>query len=512
MAWRRWAALALIVILAGASTVAILGARRLGPRLHQEIIQALSHSLQSEVDLGRTTITWLPLRVHADGLTVRHHGRTDVPPLLVLKSFTIDFKFSELWTRTADLVVIDGMEITIPPKQAGTPRLPNPVPPGGDDEGGWITIRHLRATNVRLSVIPRNPDKNPRVWDIHSMVFNDIHHDGPATYQASIINPIPFGTIESQGEFGPWQAGEPSDTAVKGDYTFAADLGTIDGLSGHLDAKGTMGGIIERIETTGETSTADFALASLHAQSLPLRTNYSAVVDGTRGDVELQSVDLTLGHSQLHARGTIEGAHGKKGKRVALNIKSNAVDVGEFMRLLVKGQSHTVRGTLIVDAALDLPQGDNDIIDRLEIEGSARADHVVFADQSIQNKVDQLSRRGQGRPDDASIDDVASRMQGQFRMNNGVVSFRELTFDVEGASVRLNGRHALHPKTLDFEGEVRLHAPVSKTLTGFKTWLLKPIDPLFRKRGAGTLIAIHVEGTSEKPVVGIDLKKSIKGG
>ena len=510
MVWRRWAALALIVLVAGASTVAILGSRTLEPTLHQAIVHALAHSLQSDVELGQTRISWFPLRVRADGLTVRHHGRTDVPPLLVLKSFTIDFKMSEVWNRTADLVVIDGMEITIPPKGNG-PRLPHSVSSGSNDDGGWITIRKLQATNVRLSVIPHNPDKNPRVWDIHSMVFNDIHHDGPATYQASIINPIPFGTIESHGQFGPWQAGEPSDTPVKGDYTFAADLGTIDGLGGHLDAKGSMNGIIEQIETTGETSTEDFALTSLHAQSLPLRTKYSAVVDGTKGDVELRSVSVTLGHSQLHAKGTIEGAHGKKGKRVALNVKSNAVDVAEIMRLLVKGPSHTVRGTLVVDAAMDLPQGQNDIIDRLEVEGSARAERVVFADAAIQDKVDTLSRRGQGRPDDALIDDVASRMQGQFQMKNGVVSFRELTFDVEGASVRLNGTHALHPKTLDFEGEVRLHAPVSKTLTGFKTWLLKPIDPLFRKRGAGTLIAIRVAGTSEKPVVGIDLRKSIKG-
>ena len=34
-------------------------------------------------------VRWLPLQLHAHDLTVRHRGRTDIPPLLVVKAFIV---------------------------------------------------------------------------------------------------------------------------------------------------------------------------------------------------------------------------------------------------------------------------------------------------------------------------------------------------------------------------------------------------------------------------------------
>ena len=56
-----------------------------------------------------------------------------------------------------------------------------------------------------------------------------------------------------------------------------------------------------------------------------------------------------------------------------------------------------------------------------------------------------------------------------------------------------------------------LKASASDTLTGFKRWLLKPLDPLFRKNGAGTRLVIRVEGTQDQPKVGFDLGKTLRG-
>jgi hypothetical protein len=38
----------------------------------------------------------------------------------------------------------------------------------------------------------------------------------------------------------------------------------------------------------------------------------------------------------------------------------------------------------------------------------------------------------------------------------------------------------------------------------WKSWLLKPIDPFFRKNGAGTEIPIRVTGTQGEPKFGLD--------
>jgi hypothetical protein len=40
---------------------------------------------------------------------------------------------------------------------------------------------------------------------------------------------------------------------------------------------------------------------------------------------------------------------------------------------------------------------------------------------------------------------------------------------------------------------------------GIKGFLLKAIDPIFRKKGAGALVPIKVRGTRDKPEFGLDV-------
>ena len=297
----------------------------------------------------------------------------------------------------------------------------------------------------------------------------------------------------------------------RGEYTFAADLGTIKGMQGQLNAIGTMSGMLEQISTSGETRTPDFRLTALDGSSLPLTTTYDAVVDGTKGDVELKRVDIMLGRSPLRARGVVEGTHGLKGKRVVLNVTSSGANLAELLQMASKAQPPMARGTVKIDAAFDLPQGEADLLDRLALEGSVRADRVRFADTGVQDKIDVLSRRGQGRPGDESIDNVASNLASKFVLKNRVLTYRGLAFTVQGATIKLDGTHRLEPKTLSLQGEVLLNASASNTLTGFKRWLVKPFDPLFRKNGAGTRLVIRVEGTQDHPKVALELGKTLRG-
>ena len=148
---------------------------------------------------------------------------------------------------------------------------------------------------------------------------------------------------------------------------------------------------------------------------------------------------------------------------------------------------------------------------RLQLEGSVRAERVTFTSDAVQDKIDELSRRGQGRPKDASIDEVVSLMAAKFALKDGRFTYETLSFKVQGADVQLNGTHSLRSKTLDLAGEVKLNATVSQTMTGYKSWLLKPFDGLFKKDGAGTRLVIRVQGTQDQPKVGLDVGKTLKG-
>ncbi len=497
----------------------VISARQLEPRLREWVTSTLAESLESEVELGSVTLHWVPLRLQAENLTVRHHGRSDVPPLLIVKRFSVDLKPTDLWSSTLEHVIVDGLEVNIPPKDPDTGKRPLPSPGGKDDDTArdddgdseGLVVKRLTATNTRMAIIPREAGKNPKVWDIIELEMKNLRSTEPATFTAALINPIPYGNIDSTGTFGPWNADEPGASALAGDYTFAADLGTIEGLAGDLNAVGKMSGTIEQIATTGQTRTEKFSLTELQGDALPLTTAYEAVVDGTKGDVELTRVNVHLGQSAFVAAGVVEGTKGIKGKRVVVNVKSNNANLGELLRFVSKGAQPPAYGQLVIDTAFDLPQGKEPVLSRLQLEGSVRAERVTFTNDAVQDKIDLLSRKAQGKPKDMTIDEVASRMSTKFALKNGLFRYQGLSFKVQGADVRLNGTHSLRSKALNLAGEVRLDATVSQTMTGFKSWLLKPFDPLFRKNGAGTRLVIRVEGTQDQPKVGLEIGKTLRG-
>ena len=92
-------------------------------------------------------------------------------------------------------------------------------------------------------------------------------------------------------------------------------------------------------------------------------------------------------------------------------------------------------------------------------------------------------------------------------MANGVVMLPDIKYTVPGAEIDLAGKYGLDGSTLDFTGTARTDATVSRMVGGWKGFLLKPADKLFKKDGAGTLVPIRVDGTEQNPKFGVDFKK-----
>ena len=84
-----------------------------------------------------------------------------------------------------------------------------------------------------------------------------------------------------------------------------------------------------------------------------------------------------------------------------------------------------------------------------------------------------------------------------------MITFRDLTFSVPCAAVQLQGTYNLRGEALDFNGELRMKAKLSQTVTGTKSFFLKAVDPFFEKKGAGALIPISITGTRDSPTVGV---------
>ena len=138
------------------------------------------------------------------------------------------------------------------------------------------------------------------------------------------------------------------------------------------------------------------------------------------------------------------------------------------------------------------------------LDGSFNLNQAKFLRSTIQSQIDGLSRHAQGQPQNQEIDSVASNMRGSFRLENQTMTFRSLAFDVPGAGIALAGTYKLNEDNLDFKGTLMLDAKVSQMVTGWKSWALKPIDPLFAKNGAGTFLNIFVEGSARRPQFGAE--------
>ena len=166
-----------------------------------------------------------------------------------------------------------------------------------------------------------------------------------------------------------------------------------------------------------------------------------------------------------------------------------------------------MNGLLSLRTLLNLPPGEQRVVERLELDGEFTIEDLRFATDAVQDKVDEFSRRGRGRPRDVGIQNVASAMRGGFKLKDGVLRFSSLRFAMRGALVQLNGYYVLRGGALDFRGTVRLEARASQTMTGWKSLLAKIVDPLLAKDGAGTVLPIKITGTAKQPKFGVEMGK-----
>jgi len=94
---------------------------------------------------------------------------------------------------------------------------------------------------------------------------------------------------------------------------------------------------------------------------------------------------------------------------------------------------------------------------------------------------------------------AVSDLLGHFHLQHDLAAFEQLHFSVAGAEVRLKGQYELPSETLDFQGDLRMQAKLSQTVSGKKSFFLKLADPFFKKDGAGSVVPIRITGTRDDP-------------
>ena len=479
----------------------ILVVRHIDPIVRSRAVAMLSNRFDSDVELRDLRVTLFPqLAIHGGGLILRHHGRTDVPPLIAIEKFSAEGKWSGLMGKPWHLskVHLQGLSIHIPPREKRDSKKRS----RGRDIP--ILVDELLSDNAELQLIPRNPEKLPHIFLIHKLKMNSVGLGHSASFVASLTNPTPPGQIQADGHFGPWQSEDPSATPLSAIYTFKhADLSKFHGISGILSSQGKFGGVLDEIEVEGVTDTPDFAV-TIAGHPVALHTEYKATVDGTNGDTLLRPVIAHFLDSTIIADGGVVKVQTGKGREIILGVSADNARIEDLLKLAVKADQPLLTGLVSLKTKFELPPGESDISDRLKLNGQFGLANALFTSPEIREKIRALSRRGQGKPEDKDAGSAVSQLKGQFILCDAVITFRRLSFEVEGAAVRLTGTYALKSEELEFHGQLLLDAKLSEATSGFKSILLKAVDPFFRKEGK-TVLPIKITGTRDKPSFGLDL-------
>jgi hypothetical protein len=461
-------------------------------------------------------------------------GRKAEPWIMVSK-----FNFHASWRIlpgkpiVISIIHVEGVRVLLPPKadrpaMGGSSDHADDASTQGSQSQSYLRLPQIEVRRVEckdaLLVIerkrePGKPEKIPLDFQFKKVTVVPDGRGGPMAYTVEMVNAKPIGDIVSSGHAGPWVSHDPGALPIQGEYKFdRADLSTIKGIAGMLSSTGRYTGTLRQIAADGETRTPDFRLQRVDkVAGVPLNTRFHAIVDGTNGDTYLQAVDAMLGHTHIFAKGKVvraEDATGQKhGHDITLQVNMDRGRIEDILNISANQETPFMTGNLSLQTHFHLPPGPEPVMDKLQLDGAFHLSQTRFSNDKMQDRIDELSLRGQGKPKEAKAvgktgpTDIESDVEGHFKLGGGTLDLPDLDYHVPGAEITARGQYGMKEGALNFVGDAKLDASISQIVGGWKGLLLKPADRFLSKNGAGTDVPIHVNGTRKDPKFGVDFDR-----
>jgi hypothetical protein len=527
--WLRillWGLAAILLLAVALSITTAILLQQAEPFLRARVVDTLAERFNARVDLDQFHASASNgFEVSGTGLRITPHGLEAYPPVISVDRFYFHMWLTQLFSakRHVRMVHVDGLHLSLPPKAVRPHLLGQPGGKLHRISDPKIFVDEILAHDAQITILPGSPapNKPPKVpleFNIHELHLVSNWTTGAMHYTASLTNPKPIGEIQSEGEFGPWNEDDPRTTPVSGRYSFDhADLATIKGIAGILASTGNFSGPLDHLTVDGETRTPDFRIAEA-GHPVALSTTFHAIVDGTTGDTYLQPVQAHFRNTWFTCNGSIVRVP-QQGHHIILQINMTKARIEDLLWLAIKTDPPVITGAVRMNTAFDLPPDPThsvDVAGRLGLRGSFTVTGVQFTNPETDRKIDSYSLRTQGKPDEANAvshsqgrdsADLPATLFGNFTLQQAMLNLHPAEFKVQGIDATFSGNYSLDGQQFDFSGNAKLQATVSQMFTGWKSTLLKPLDPFFKRHGAGTYVPFRVSGTKEAPKFGIELGK-----
>ena len=508
---RRWivvgAATFVVLLVAGFSFVSANW-----PYRYRKIKPMLENVLASQLKISKYHRTYFPHPGFvATGITMRRKSAPDLPPLGSVETMAVEGSWLDLLMlrQRVQLVDITGLHIVVP--AIGSRENHEDFPPGSasDFDGPNTKIERFIVHKSLLDIMHK--DGNRSSFPIAELEIHNFHKGEAMTYAVDMRNAIPTGRILAKGGFGPINAKEFISMPVSGTFTFnGVGLSDVGDISGTLDSTGHFKGALGAIEAEAESDTPDFAVES--GQASRVLGAIHCTINGNNGDLTIHSIDLKTGATSIHVEGEIAGSP----KKTNLDITVTRGRAEDVLRPFIREDIPIAGPVWIKSHAYVGPPGDG-FLERLRVDGVFDVPAERVEDHETQKSLTEFSQRAQGDKTESpnaalnekvTAQDALSSLKGAATIRNGIASTQRLTFKIAGAEADLKGTFNFHNKQVHLTGDLKMDTDISHTATGFKSWLLKPIVPFFKKKNMGAVVPIAVTGTPGSYKVTQDLTHS----
>ena len=492
---RIWVAFAIGFIVGAA--IGFYFIRANWPYRYRKIRPMLEDDLASQVQITSYHRTYFPNPGFvATGLTLRRKSALGLPPFGHAEMMTVRGRWSDLFLlrRRVETVEVTGLHIVIPP--IGSQANHANFPPGStsDFTGPDTAIEMFKLHNSVLEIMKN--DGKRLIFPVRELDLTHFEKNRAINYSVDMQNAIPSGRIQSGGTFGPLNAKEIGATPVTGTFTFTGvNLHDVGDIAGKLSAHGQFRGPLNALEAKADSITPNFSVAN--GTAARVAGSIECTVNGTNGDVAMHSIELHTGSTIIRASGSVQGS--PKATNVDIDVKRGRAE--DVMRPFIHNDVPVTGAVWLHSHAYLEPDGHSArFLHRLHVNGVFDVPAERVTDEKTEKSLTDFSHRAQdnkdtessGRPIDA---DVLSSLKGPVQIKDGIATSKHVTFRVPGAQADLGGSFNFHDKVVHLVGNLRMDTDISHTTTGFKSFLLKPLAPFFKKKNAGALVPIAVTGS-----------------
>jgi AsmA-like protein len=509
--WLLWTAIgAVCLVVLG---IVLAAASPYWPYSEKTLVSAIQDKFKANVQVQTFHRFYFPHPgCEADSIVLsRGQNGADGKPLAIAQKLTMTGRYADLLFRSHHIAEIrlEGLQVRIPLRLENEPSVNSGSDENNDGSKGKTSEVSIGSITADGSVLEfeEGDGKAPLKFAIHRLKLRSVAAGKAMSYDVSLRNPEPPGELESQGSFGPWQSKQIGEIPLSGTARLrGATLDKYPGIGGTLESEDKFGGTLKQVEVAGEANVADFHLKS-PGHGVRVWARFQVTVNALEGEARLKEIMAKVGQSSMHVQGTVAKNARRNRRETSLDFSIQEGRVEDFLWLFNGAAKPPMSGAASCSGHVLVPGFGAGFVKNVVINGKFEISEGHFQ-KATQAKINALSARAQGEKIAAGSEapEIAvETLSSEVNVQQGVAHLSYVFFEVPGARVRVQGEYNLLNHKVDLHGNLWTNATVSQDTSGIKAALLKPVDPLFKRKHAGAMVAVVVNGDIGSPHYGVEL-------